>query len=196
MRATPRKNFSIGTSPSWTISRAAAGPTTSSSSPARLTFALAVSQVSDFQLHIRQLIVDVAFVQNLSDKPVSIEALLGTETGGNQLRKTVSGQTSSPDMIALVTDQLQPSETIAFPLRISFVLPGRFQDQFSDSSTAEKTFKTIRAAKPGTIFEMAAEEGERGNSKAPREFRSAHAAQTHDLCFRSGNQTRWTCPRR
>ena len=127
-----------------------------------------------FQLHIRQLIVDVAFVQNLSDKPVSIEALLGTETGGNQLRKTVSGQTSSPDMIALATDQLQPSETIAFPLRISFVLPGRFQDQFSDSSTAEKTFKTIRAAKPGTIFEMAAEEGD----AAIRKLRESFGAPT------------------
>ncbi|MGZ8399760.1 MAG: hypothetical protein ACXWVI_00435 [Methyloceanibacter sp.] len=103
----------------------------------------------EFLLEARELILDVAFLQNLSDRPVSIDGLLGSEVEEGQLRKKASAGTTSTGRISLATEQLQPGETIAVPLAISFVA-----DEFGDQAESEKVFKRIQASKSGAIFQQ------------------------------------------
>jgi len=109
-------------------------------------------------LDVRELILDVAFVQNISDRPVSIDGLLGSEGGNTQLRPVTIGATSTEgERIAPAEGhiQLQPGETIAVPLAISFVMDESIKEAFGDQRKAEKIFKRIREAKPRHVFTMA-----------------------------------------
>ena len=102
----------------------------------------------NFTLDPRALILDVAFIENVSNNAVSIDGLLGSETGSAQLRKAVAGTGSPSGEIAVEAGQLQPGETIAVPLAITFIAEG-----FGDQAESEKVFKRIWATKPGTVFQ-------------------------------------------
>ena len=80
---------------------------------------------------------------------MSIDGVLGSDVSG-RLRKAASGQASSTNKIPLASGQLQPGETIAVPLAITFVT-----DDFGIQSASDKFFKRIRAAKPGSVFQEA-----------------------------------------
>jgi hypothetical protein len=114
----------------------------------------------DFSLHIRQMIFDIAFVQNISDKPVSIEGLLGSEVPAAGLRSAGSGASGAVGQIALSSGEIRPGETIAVPLAISFIMADSLKEPFRDQAGAAKTFKAIEAAKPGTVFELKDEGGD------------------------------------
>ncbi len=114
----------------------------------------------DFSLHIRQMIFDIAFVQNISDKPVSIEGLLGSEVPAAGLRPAGSGASGAVGEIAHSRGEIRPGETIAVPLAISFIMADSLKEPFQDQAGAAKTFKAIEAAKPGTVFELKDEGGD------------------------------------
>jgi hypothetical protein len=111
-------------------------------------------------MHIRQMILDVAFVQNLSDNVLSLDGLLGDELTGMHLRKIESVSPAKTHRIALDLANIQPGETLAVPLRISFVMADSLQTAVGDQAVAKQAFARIRAAKPGTVFEMATNPGE------------------------------------
>jgi hypothetical protein len=124
---------------------------------------------SGFSLYVRQLILDVAFIQNVSESPVSIDGLLGTEAASTQLRPVTPGATAiKGERVALTEGQIQPGETIAVPLAISFVVEDSLKEMFGDQRNADKTFKQIRAAKPGTVFQTSS--GESTIRKARESF--------------------------
>jgi hypothetical protein len=124
---------------------------------------------SGFSLYVRQLILDVAFIQNVSESPVSIDGLLGTEAASTQLRPVTPGATAiKGERVALTEGQIQPGETIAVPLAISVVVEDSLKEMFGDQRNADKTFKQIRAAKPGTVFQTSS--GESTIRKARESF--------------------------
>ena len=107
----------------------------------------------EFNLPNRHLILDVAFIQNVSNSPMQIGALLGTETASTGLRPTSLGTLpDKPQSILLSDRQIQPRETIAVPLAITFVMDEALADEFSNQGDAEKTFKRIQSARSGTVF--------------------------------------------
>ena len=108
----------------------------------------------DFLMHIRQMMFDVAFIQNISDKPISIDGLLGGEVPSTRLRPAGSSASSAVGQIALSSGELKPGETIAIPLAISFVMADSLQQPFENAEGATKTFKAIQSAKPGSVFEL------------------------------------------
>ena len=114
----------------------------------------------DFSMHIRQMIFDVAFIQNISDKSVSIDALLGSELPAPGLRPAGSDASGAASQIALSAGEIKPGETIAVPLAISFIMADSLKEPFQNAVGAAKTFKAIQAAKPGTVFELKDEDVE------------------------------------
>ena len=116
----------------------------------------------DFSLHIRQMMLDVAFIQNISNSPVSIEGLLGSEVQATALRAAVAGAEGTGDPIALPDGELKPGETVAVPLAISFIMADSLKSKFEDQAAAAKSFKRIQAAPPGTVFELKDEGSEDG----------------------------------
>jgi len=106
----------------------------------------------DFAIHIRQMVLDVAFIQNISNKPVSIDGLLGSEASATNLRATAAGGASAP--IALAAGEIKPGETLAVPLAISFVMADSLKNQFEKPAEAAKTYQRIAASPANTVFEL------------------------------------------
>jgi hypothetical protein len=98
----------------------------------------------DFSIHIRQMVLDVAFIQNISSKPVSIDGLLGSEATANNLRAAATAGASGP--LALASGEIKPGETVAVPLAISFVMADSLKNEFENSAEAAKTYKRIQSA--------------------------------------------------
>ena len=112
-------------------------------------------------LYVRQLILDVAFIQNVSDRAVSIDGLLGSEGAITRLRAVMPGATTIEGAtVALPKEQIEPGETIAIPLVISFTMGDGLKEIFGDQRDAEKVFKRIRAAKQGMVFQVGADGSE------------------------------------
>ena len=139
------------------ISRTTACPTISCSS---LGDSTECGGGIDFSMHIRQMIFDVAFIQNISDKPISIDGLLGSEVPATGLRPAGSKASSAVGQIALSSGEIKPGETIAVPLAISFIMADSLKQPFENAAGAAKTFKAIQAAKPGTVFELKDEDAD------------------------------------
>jgi hypothetical protein len=108
----------------------------------------------DFSLHIRQMLFDVAFIQNLSNRPLSVEGLLGSEVPAGGLHPAGSSPNVAPGQIAVASGEIKPGETIAVPLVISFIMADSLKEPFKDQVGAAKIFKAIQSAKPGTVFEL------------------------------------------
>ena len=106
----------------------------------------------DFSIHIRQMVLDVAFIQNISNKPVSIDGLLGSEASATNLRATAAGGASGP--LALAAGQIKPGETVAVPLAISFVMAGSLNNQFENPAAAAKTYQRIQSSPAGSMIEL------------------------------------------
>jgi len=130
----------------------------------------------DFSLHTRQMILDVAFVQNISDKSLSVEALLGSEVPDAGLRSGGSGPNETVHQIPLSSGEIKPGAMIAVPLTISFIMADSLKKPFKDQAGAAKTFKAIQAAKPGTVFELKDEDAE--PPAVVRKTRESFAAPT------------------
>lgn len=121
----------------------------------------------DFSLHIRQLIMDAAFIQNLTDKPLSIDGMLGAAVNGAGLRKPETGVVSATDAIGSGIGVLQPSATVVVPLAISFTMASSLADELRDQASAEQVFNKIQALPAGTM--LALEFAEEPSTKKARE---------------------------
>lgn len=130
----------------------------------------------DFSIHIRQMLLDIAFIQNISNKPVSIEDLLGSEVQATNLRAAAAGAIGTADRIALADGEIKPGETVALPLAISFIMADSLKAQFGDPAEAAKTFKRIQSAAPGTVFELK-DEGDEA-ARVVKKLRESFGAPT------------------
>ena len=113
----------------------------------------------EFSLKIRQLILEVAFVKNVSNDTIPIDGLLGTIDSTHALR--ANPQKPSGDAggtIPLQRVDLAPGETLLIPLKILFVPAGGAEAILGpspvkiDKAFADQQFKAIMATPPGTIF--------------------------------------------
>jgi len=101
-----------------------------------------------FSLPIRRLILDVAFIQNISDASLEIEGLFGVRALNTKLRIARSRDFGrETQRISFADGQLEPGETVAVPLGMSFVM-----DSVGNQIVADKVYRRIRATKPGTVF--------------------------------------------
>ena len=106
----------------------------------------------DFAIHIRQMVLDVAFIQNISNTPVSVEGLLGSEVQATNLRASAASGASDP--LGVAVGEIKPGETVAVPLAISFVMADSLKNEFEAPAEAAKTYKRIVSTPPGTVFEL------------------------------------------
>lgn len=111
------------------------------------------AEAFEFNLHVRKLLLDTAFIKNMSDDPLNIEALLGAEIGDAALRRSGDAAPARAEEIALAERQLQPGETIAIPLAISFIMADTLEEYLGDQPGAVKAYKKVQSAKPGTVFQ-------------------------------------------
>jgi len=111
-----------------------------------------------FQLHIRQLLLDVAFVENISTEVISLEGLVGAAGRATALRKAEQAELSSPSgTIAVAPVKLAPGERIAIPLRILFAPAESLTKLFKDQAAARATYNRIQATPRGTIIRQKAQ---------------------------------------
>jgi hypothetical protein len=106
-----------------------------------------------FELHIRQLELEVAFVENVSKEVVSLDGLIGAAVSEIGLRK--SQQTRLPlsaGTIGIAPVTLAPGQTLAVPLRISFVPAASLGKLFKDQAAARATYNRIQATPRGTVI--------------------------------------------
>jgi hypothetical protein len=126
-----------------------------------------------FNVHmfVRELILDIALIENSSDKDVSLDGLLGTTVEIPVLRREDASATISDadlTITKLSNVKMGAGETVAIPLRISFV--PALEDSFSDKNGAMTKYNEIRAAAPGTIFTVKEEEGHKAVRKVSESF--------------------------
>ena len=84
----------------------------------------------DFSMHIRQMIFDVAFIQNISDKPFRSTGMLGSEVPATgcappDRRSERCRRSDRPS-----SGELMPGGTIAVPLAISFIMADSLKQPF------------------------------------------------------------------
>lgn len=135
----------------------------------------------EFTLHPPMLNLDVAFIENLSDSALSVDALLGAEIGENELRKAGSAEdAAAAGRLPVNADQLQPGETVAIPLAITFG-----SEPFGNQSMSEAVFNRIRADKPGTVYESGDGEDETVVRKVRESFGPPKSLRATGLRLRS-----------
>jgi hypothetical protein len=115
----------------------------------------------EFSLKVRQFILEVALVKNVSDDTIPIDGLLGSIDSTHTLRpnpEKPSGETSTA--IPMQRTDLASGETLLIPLRILFVPAGGAEAIFQQGSSlitidkafADEQFKAIMASPSGTAF--------------------------------------------
>jgi hypothetical protein len=109
-----------------------------------------------FSLHLRQLITDVAFIENVSDKPLSLDGFFGSEITSDQLQKEIeaSQDDASNKELAIQPLTIAPGEKVAVPLRLTFAADPSLSGTFQKNGTAERIFARIQTAKPNTLFRL------------------------------------------
>jgi len=136
----------------------------------------------DFSLHLRQLILDVVTVENVSAENMSVSDLLGARSDGG-LRKASTSNAPDGQRIPLGGGHsLRPGEKIAIPLRISFAPSVSLSDAFPDPENAERHYRTISSGPPGTMFRTTAP-GAPTIRKVKESFGSPSSPKPSDLVF-------------
>jgi hypothetical protein len=118
----------------------------------------------DFSLRTRQMVLETAFVRNISNQPLTLDGLFGSPDASRTLRQA---REIKPDMAPVIVPlpaiTLRPGERVAIPLRITFEPSGGAQAIFQsglehipvDRAAANKAFQSIMSTPPGTIFKDA-----------------------------------------
>lgn len=111
----------------------------------------------DFSYYPRQMVLDVAVIQNVSSKPMDVGNLLGTQVEDAGLRPpappmrgvVAAGVVPIPGAVG----KLAPGERVLVPLRMTFVAPKGLGMQFSGKlSDARKIFAEVEKLPPGTLI--------------------------------------------
>lgn len=109
--------------------------------------------------------VDVAIIENVSPKAITLSQLLGQSAAGRQLRRA----TRDPDHagvspLQLETVTLEPSARLIVPLRL--VLAGEHDLKAADRAESDANYRKITASAPGTMFRTEVVAELRGNTAA------------------------------
>lgn len=111
----------------------------------------------DFSYYPRQMVMDVAVIQNVSSKPLTVGDLLGTQVENPGLRPpappmrgvVAAGVVPVPGSVG----KLAPGERVLVPLKITFVAPKGLGMQFNGKmSDARKIFAEFEKLPPGTLI--------------------------------------------
>ena len=111
----------------------------------------------DFGYYPRQLIIDVAILQNVSSQPISVGELLGSQVETSGLRPpappmrgvVAAGIVPIPGAVG----KLAPGERVLVPLKLTFVSPKGLASRFSGKlADARKIYAEIEKLPPGTLI--------------------------------------------
>jgi hypothetical protein len=104
-------------------------------------------------IHVRQLLLETAFVRNISNSALALDGFFGEPDGSTALRPFQAGSATAPGQaLSIGAATLQPGETLAIPMRINFVPADSLANAFEEPSEADKTYRRIRATPPGTLL--------------------------------------------
>jgi hypothetical protein len=114
----------------------------------------------DFRVHQYSFEVEVAIIENVSAKPITINQLFGQAGGSNQLRQAASVPRTTPRQ-ALPGEPvtLAPSSRLIVPLRLVFAADDPItvgekaaSSEAEERKQAQESFRKIMARPPGTVF--------------------------------------------
>ncbi len=125
----------------------------------------------DFAYHRRQMLLDVAMVQNTSSTAMSLDGLRGAATVAG-LRAQVLAPNPSGE-IAITKSVIAPGERVLIPLRIQFMPPESLRTEFGKPARAQEIHRMIQSKPAGTIF---IEKG--GQPRKLRKVRESFGAPT------------------
>lgn len=137
-----------------------------------------------FFMHYRQLILDVAFIENASKVPIKLNSLLGTDAADVHLRKLsrAPSQNTVKDLAPYSALTLAPGEKIAIPLRITFVASEDARKIFSNSALSHQVYQGIVSSPAKTVFSTKNVDG--SNIRKTRDsFRAPSAPSFEDFVF-------------
>jgi hypothetical protein len=111
----------------------------------------------DFSYFPRQMVLDVAVIENVSGKPLAVGDLLGTQVENTGLRPpappmrgvVAAGVVPIPGAVGT----LAPGERVLVPLKLTFVAPKGLANAFSGKlADARKIYGQIEALAPATVI--------------------------------------------
>jgi hypothetical protein len=129
----------------------------------------------DFSLHVRQLVLDVAIVENIAKETLSLEGFLGSAVGQGPLRKNELASAGA-ETIGISRLTLAPGERVAVALRISFVPAASVEKLFKDQTAARATYSRIMAMPKGTIIRQ--KPGDPGDAPPLKKVRESFGPPT------------------
>jgi hypothetical protein len=126
----------------------------------------------DFKVNQYSFEVEVAVIENVSAKPITISQLFGQAGGSNELRRAaLSPRTTGRQVLSSEPVTLAPSSRLIVPLRIVFaaddpvVVGVNAARQAEERKQAQESFRKIMARPPGTVFRTETYSALRGNTR-------------------------------
>jgi hypothetical protein len=129
--------------------------------------------VMDFKVDQYSFEVEVAIIENVSPKPITIGQLFGQAGGSGQLRPAASSpHTTGRQVLPGEPVTLAPSSRLIVPLRLVFAadepVTVASKDAVSEAKKrkqAQESFRKIMARPPGTVFRTEVYSAVRGNTR-------------------------------
>jgi hypothetical protein len=116
----------------------------------------------DFRVNQYSFEVEIAVIENVSSRPITISQLFGQTGGDNQLRRAVlSPRMTGKQVLPSEPITLAPSSRLIVPLRLLLAADESARPSEDDAASqaerrkaAQATFRKIMAHPPGTVFKM------------------------------------------
>lgn len=107
-----------------------------------------------FGVSARPLVLDLAVIENLTEKPIRIDDFIGSVTGGESFRSAAEPAASSgaPGSLGLPPTTIEPGKRIALALRIVFSHDTPFKTN-DEVEPPDDTFKKILARPAKSVFQ-------------------------------------------
>jgi hypothetical protein len=130
--------------------------------------------VMDFSVNQYSFEVEVAIIENVSAKPITIRQLFGQAGGSSQLRRAASSpRTTGRQVLPGNSVTLAPSSRLIVPLRLVFAAeeevtalsPEVAVSKAEERKQAQEGFRKIMARPPGTVFRTEIYSTLRGNMR-------------------------------
>lgn len=98
----------------------------------------------DFDFTPRDVMLEVALIENTSKKPISISALTGSRSSDNKLRAV--GSSMTPDVTINMKETLAPGQRLLVPTRIVFTPSLEMEHEFPYRQTEAESFRSRGAS--------------------------------------------------
>ena len=110
----------------------------------------------NFNFYPRQLVLDVATIENISSAKINLDGLLATENAGGLMRKVKTAAAESEAVAKTVASpsELMPRGKALVPLRMTWSVYQEFRDIFPDLDAANRKYAQLRKKAPGTVFSV------------------------------------------